>query len=369
MDVDNNTDLIPYYPRYGDLFVDGPQMFEPSSHHHEKVFQNNSTGELEGEIVPLNNRGEIYLQPYKSEVKARLEGIVSCVGRIFAGYCADGADKTDLKFWMGSGFLVRKDIVLTAQHVVKESHQIEGITYKLHKVYIFFGVDATTGKEINLSQLASMRDAFELTLLPRVSDTLFPVPPCYGPVETRKTWNLNDFAFLRFVAHQPTSIPIALPTDPSSLGNNGPKECFVVGYPGGIDRKKFGADYGASKPTSDTDILYEAIRKQTLGFEHKIISRGKWSVDSEPLFPHRCPTLRGTSGGLFSLFEDGGIRFAGIHVGGCQELENNFMIPITSPAFTYAYFKLVADADFLKEYGTMLGPYKEYYDQLSINPT
>jgi len=247
---------------------------------------------------------------------------------------------------------------------VAETVVENGKTLNLRKIFIYFDVDASWGKEVNESSLNNV--GYKLVVLPRYADKYFPDPLLAGNSELK--WDyVNDYAFLKFDGPTPPieKVPIAFPMSPSHVLKLANVDCFVCGFPGQLTEEEF-----KEKVTSTTDlkILYESIRNKSHGFEHKIISLSRCTYAAhDRLISHQCPTLGGVSGGLFGTIEHDGIMFSGIHVGGFTILENNYAVPVSLPAFVVDYMKNVATEDFKGSYKTQLEPYLAYYETLVKN--
>lgn len=136
----------------------------------------------------------------------------------------------------------------------------------------------------------------------------------------------------------------------------------------------------------DASHLFKRVKRElTDRFQRKTCSLGAFTVPSpsQPtsnnaiVFEHRCPTLRGTSGGPFlvlhSQFHGEGkeTRFAGIHIGvdpialqqytasrGSQStmpMPNNYAISVRDPAFVRAYLRAIAqDVNFSQKHRVFL---------------
>lgn len=365
MDIDD-TDLFRLSHRPSTcsaLIVDGPHMMHTEDDG-ERIFQRKPSGLLEGQILKLNNSGKLFGDVLFPDMKKRLEHIAAVVGIIYAGYKTDGND--ELEYWSGSGFRVSEDVIITAEHVVKPIHQDGAKTYKLEKIYVFFGADATEDKEISSNQLSANDDAFELKPLSREVDSHFKdLMKFQAEGKEDFEWKtLNDFSFLKFADRKPTTSSFALPVSPKTFEKlTETTNCFVIGYPGHVSLVKFKEDYGSD--AGQVETLYEAVRQQMQNFEHKIISVGVCTHGTPGgLLAHRCPTLRGTSGGLFGILDDDEIKFAGVHIGGSKRMDNNFAVPANMPAFVYSYMRNVVTKDFLEKNKGALQPLLEYYEQL-----
>jgi len=245
--------------------------------------------------------------------------------------------------------------VLTAFHVVKPLHYVDGLTCELSQIYIYFAVDATS--DHLLTKLASKSNVFKLKAMDRNDvDSLYGETLKYKNVDGKTgSWStLNDFAFLQFENSKPISLgEYPLPMPPETISKITPNtHCFVCGYPGWIAKDKFVIDYGSGVTLENLENLYSSVESKTNHFEHKIISIGVCEAIDSTLgsLAHRCPTLRGTSGGLFGIIDSDGVTFAGVHVGGAKSMENNCVIPISYPPFNYAYMKAVATKDFLTKH-------------------
>jgi hypothetical protein len=158
----------------------------------------------------------------------------------------------------------------------------------------------------------------------------------------------------------------ALPCSPELLRKL-PFDAFVVGYPGFLPEKKFVEDYG--KNVKDSQKLYEAVRNLTGGFQRKVLSTGVCGPNRPcNLLEHRCPTLRGNSGGIFGSLnaaKGNSLRFAGVHIGGVYDMHFNYAIPIDLPAFVYAYVTAVVDEEFAKKHAEELEPILALYNAIA----
>jgi len=192
-------------------------------------------------------------------------------------------------------------------------------------------------------------------------DSIFDKELVLSPKETWKT--KNDFSFLKFVKFRPSIEQYALP-QPSPT--NSP-DCFVIGYPGHIEFSKFKEDYGSELTEENIKSLYSALELKTSHFEHKIVSIGARTTNlggtDETASCHRCPTLRGSSGGFFGILDHNQAKFAGVHIGGSKDLQNNYLIPCFDPAFLYCYMKSVSP-EFFKKHQKDLQPLVEYFNKL-----
>lgn len=91
------------------------------------------------------------------------------------------------------------------------------------------------------------------------------------------------------------------------LQQTGEGDSIVVSYPGYIEVGKFVLDYtegfSRGEVQGDPKDLYYRLVAQTSNFETKIVSLGPStkpdSTINSPLMLHQCPTVRGTSGGLY----------------------------------------------------------------------
>lgn len=176
---------------------------------------------------------------------------------------------------------------------------------------------------------------------------------------------LNDFSFLKFKGDRRPDAPILFPGDPSCISKIGDADCFVIGYPGKINLKKFEEDYNANGGEGNVEQLYYSVQQKANGFQHKIISTGRCTtIQIDGLLGHRCPTLRGTSGGVLALLVESSLEFIGVHVGGALRMENNYAIPISLPAFIFSYLENVATEDFVTENKIQLKPFLEYCEKL-----
>lgn len=138
---------------------------------------------------------------------------------------------------------------------------------------------------------------------------------------------------------------------------------FVIGYPGFIAEDKFIEDYAnnSSNLTDDAKALHKYVHDQSGGFERKVVSIGSMQVNKKGLITHRCPTLRGTSGGILCQIDNiqGGMpTFVGIHIGGCTSMENNFAVPICQAEFglELVYHLCKHNVDVLKAHAAQFRP-------------
>jgi len=334
----------------------------------------------------LRRQSSSALVPWKHVIDKHLLPVV----RIFA-HCK--ASNGSLKIWVGSGFRVSPIHILTARHVVKSQHvDDDGKTYVLDKITFSTRVTARVVTEQHRG--ASLLGPSEYSLLDQVPvsshfpDKLF--------ITDTETWNtMNDFVFLTIASPESVQIPSAIPLFPRTSSDER-HTSVVVSYPGDITFKKFAEDYAQgeapsdSDPTSHAEALYASVAFQMANFETKVVSFGPWTPDPRGhLVFHQCPTIRGTSGGLFvqldqlppplednshlsssgasasshdasfvttPLFEETGDSpytlqhssiaplpapsvpfFTGIHVGGNQRMRNNVVFPTSFPAFALEY--------------------------------
>ncbi len=83
-----------------------------------------------------------------------------------------------------------------------------------------------------------------------------------------------------------------------------------------------------------------------VSFEKKILSVAySFEYNTQGFIRHTCPTLKGTSGGMFMSFEElftcEHPCFIGIHVGGTEGKSNNYCVPVLRPEFALEYKRVL----------------------------
>jgi len=171
----------------------------------------------------------------------------------------------------------------------------------------------------------------------------------------------NDFIFLKLKtllsSQYRYAIPMAIHPKVDLMS------CFVVGYPSKITYEKFKNDY-AEIYEKDTEEerrrYYEEIKQIMDGFEKKIVSvgSGKFLDNCDSVVNHYCPTIRGTSGGLFRILSNDDISspdsttfFNGLHLGGNNKMKHNLSFLVTDKAFAWEYISKVLsnELEFFKQ--------------------
>ncbi|KYQ91314.1 hypothetical protein DLAC_08261 [Tieghemostelium lacteum] len=336
-------------------FVCGPHSLQTEKDSGEQVFQEKS-GLVEGFIFSVNSRHELNYCSIAASFKSNIEKCTTAVGRIFSRYDSPNAEP---KWWCGTGFCVNENSVLSAHHVVKPRHIENGNTYTLSEVYIYFGVNAKDGEEVSCNFIRTNADSYQLTLLTTLVDKYF--PDKISTVGGTYTWEyLNDFAILTFKDKKPKDMCYLLPKYPFVESD----KFFTIGYPGYISQPKFKEDY--PQETTNIDGLYATVYRDTNQFEHLVVSVGIGTLKDKTLSTHRCPTLRGISGGILGT-DKSGSYFVGVHIGGDKDMKNNFAISITYPAFVYAYFQHIVNDSFFQQHITDLHQYKSYYEKIKAD--
>jgi hypothetical protein len=130
----------------------------------EIVFQK-QYGEIDGNIYLCNSNNELVACPLEAELQEHLQQSVEVVGRMVVRFVSSNTGTKE--FWFGSGFKVSNNVVVTARHVVKEEHQMDGETWRLEKVWIVFLSDASSPMEFNITNIEKRKEAFELEVLSR----------------------------------------------------------------------------------------------------------------------------------------------------------------------------------------------------------
>eukprot|EP01133_Synstelium_polycarpum_P015444 gene15444-18319_t len=238
-------------------------------------------------------------------------------------------------------------MVITANHVVKnELVDLETQeTGTLCGVYIYFGVVATY-IEVDPHCIQELDDAYELSLV--------------TPLRNSRDWNKDkDISILKFTSNRmPPGSDYLLPSDATTEDN-----CYVIGYPS-LNRDMLFQDDFEDSTTELSNNLYEQISSQPYFLDHKVVSTSnQCSIQKDGLLTHLCPTLKGTSGGLFGVL--GKSTFTGIHIGG--ELGHNYAISVQHPSFIQAYLTHVVTESFMEKHRQDLVPLVDRYQQLVSN--
>lgn len=303
------------------FFIDGP-------HIGDEIFEGESR-----ECLVLDGRTEGQtLENVHPQAAQEYPG----TGRIFARYICQGKHK----WYIGSGFKVSNNLVVTAYHVIKPTHTDESVTphvdYTLERIF-FFPVHDSNVKN-PLREYKGDTRMFEMELVADDPGHRQPITFSGPEKDNSVIWkNGHDFAFLRlkdsrkkeFDAH-PFYIPRP-PVQPST-----PQSCVVVGYAGRIDEEKFKEDYTAK----NIPITFEKVCEAFEDFGLRTASTGTGFYHGN-IYRHTAPTLRGTSGGLFHYGdltpEDR--YFDGVHIGGSNSMTTNFTYPTSATEFFNSYSK------------------------------
>jgi V8-like Glu-specific endopeptidase len=278
----------------------------------EKIFSGNENISPEEEIgleaiILLQKRPAILINdntlinvPKEWEIlnqhKTTLEKVLPSIGRINVKDHPDGD-------FMGTGFLVAEDVIMTNAHVAMTFSENRNNTWSFrYKPSIDFKKDLSNGSnEFEIKELIGIHDQYDLSLF-------------------RVSFESNS-------SGKPTPLTVINNFDDSKVkGRTG----FVVGYPA--------ADAKRNDPIEMSRIfqnIYNIKRLQpgTLtGFYN----------GSQDILSHDCSTLGGNSGSAFLDLETG--RVMGLHFGG-RYLETNRAV---------ALWKLVNDP-MLKKAGVNFG--------------
>jgi hypothetical protein len=179
--------------------------------------------------------------------------------------------------WIGTGFLVADDVVMTNRHVAEEFSQRDGGTGWSFKSGIDSRIDyveelgAVAGSEFNLTEVIGIHDRFDLALF---------------RVETETPAG----------AKGPSALPVASEA-PDRVGRN----VFVVGYPAWDGRR------------NDPQIMQRLFGNI---FDVKRLQPGTITgiLGQQGIFHHDCSTLGGNSGSCVIDLETNEV--VGLHFGG-----------------------------------------------------
>lgn len=206
---------------------------------------------------------------------------------------------------------------------------------------------------------------------------------------------------LTLYKHNPTlSVGYVLPLPVKESG----KVCYVTGYPGNISEQKFIEDYARTEVSAEkAKDLYAKVSHLMGGFQSKVLSTGiiyltlildmflgfLTHVDllgtlepSNGMYKHRCPTMRGVSGGVVGILDESSCTYfaglftcyhiyyinkhIGVHVGGNVSMQNNYMISSGCDEFVleYAYQVCLSNPAFTKANHAHLKNYFHPYSTL-----
>lgn len=253
--------------------------------------------------------------------------------------------------------------VLTAGHVVKNYHEVytlEQVSDRMYRQKIYFDITP----RVMIDDYNWEEWPHELIYEDNVVDSIQEFKKSSDNIYGNHWKNNNDFRFLKLRTPFNNVYRCAIPIPISTIPDD-PLYCFVVGYPSKITYEKFLTDYKEiyEKDTDEEKRRYfEEIRQLMDSFEKKIISVGSGIIlESDRVVNHFCPTIRGTSGGLFRI-TDGSIStdsitfFNGLHLGGNMTMKHNLSLLVTDKAFAFEYITKV----FLNE--------PDFFNQSQIKP-
>lgn len=215
--------------------------------------------------------------------KANLTNAIRAVGRIEL--------KNHQMFdWVGTGWLVDEDIVITNRHVA------DIFATKRGDEFIFRRGRDDRQLSVSIDFLKEFSRDDELAF--KIDEILF-VEPDGGP----------DIAFFRVCVEQET--PLAAPIKLSTTLVNIHTDVAVIGY-----------------PARDSRIPDQLLIDKIFGdiFDKKRLAPGKITGSSPSVLNHDCSTQGGNSGSVLIDLNSGsavGIHFAG------RFLENNYAVPAT----------------------------------------
>ncbi|EFA80021.1 hypothetical protein PPL_06842 [Heterostelium album PN500] len=323
-------------------------------------------GETTGQIITFSSRSKIIGKP-DLQHKETYEKTSSAIGRIFVKFNVLGKPT-----WIcGTGFCVKQNLIMTAAHVIaypvdtnasKETQEMQK-KLKYEEIYIYFGVDASIGNEIDLTNIG-MEKMHELKSCGRDFDNSFRDPLIFSDDTGQSySWDTpNDIEVLEFKGTPPTNIGILFPMIPT---NDIEIDHYVMGYPGLLDLEKFKIDYKETNENLET--LYINVSKESRGFERKTVSIGKVTKSKDNVISHRCPTLKGASGGIFAISQHER-KFVGVHLGGAQKT-GNIALSVTHPLFWHVYQNFVLDDQFIKDNFENLQHYLNHFNYISSSTT
>ena len=228
---------------------------------------------LEGRPPILIQNGSFFPPPTGWEVlndfRSGIEQDFRSVGRIEV----NGHPRFE---WIGTGFLVAPDVVMTNRHVAEEFSQRDGGAWSF-KSGITSNIDyvaelgALAGSEFNITGVIGIHDRFDLALL---------------SVETQTPAGATG----------PAPLPVAS-EPPDQAGRN----VFVVGYPAWDGRR------------NDPQIMQRLFGNI---FDVKRLQPGTLTniLDQQGTFLHDCSTLGGNSGSCVIDLETN--QVIGLHFGG-----------------------------------------------------
>ncbi|EFA80026.1 hypothetical protein PPL_06847 [Heterostelium album PN500] len=330
----DSTDLIPLYPKTDKFYyISQSSGIIPVKTADELVFQ--SQGNIEGQIHTFNSKSKL---SENIKNKLNIESLSTSVGRIFI-LCLE--ESRNQEYWVScSGFCVSQDIVVSS--ALKDS---VGVTKK--RVYIYFGVDATVGEELDLDDIEDNPDVYEL-----------------------KTVKRNDqIEFFRFSDEDsPPNVKYLLPTIAEPSLDQQP---ILIGFPTYTNMDDFRDDFSgdsAGLSTSDIDGIYRKLSRDTRGFQRRIVSISKTPISSSDskTIKHKCNTLYGMTGGALATGQTD-YQFIGIHLEGLKSEQSNIALSVTSASF-FQFYKtyVLSNNSFLKRHGSTLQSYIDHCQKLNL---
>ncbi|KAL9657360.1 hypothetical protein ABK040_014349 [Willaertia magna] len=346
-----NEDL--WFSRQGTGYLKDDGQGSPKSGF---IFQDPKTGEMEGNIYKLNRKNNLVgYQSLFKHVKTMIQNVAVCVGRIVCLYESEEDNHTML--FAGTGFAVTENIILTANHLVRDTYNTkqEG-NYRLIKVYFTFVVDARWDSEVFFDD----KDVFEVEKMPEIVSEIDEFKTtCFLGNEPWKI--MNDFSFLKLKNYKSCNYLL-----PPLEKENPYKDCFIVGYPGSIGNELFIQDYFTE--TNDIDetykenlqLLYDFVKESIDNFEKKIVTSGSCNLKNitKGFIEHQCPALRGFSGAPLTVLNPqtdcSQYFFSGIHVGGSFKT-TNVAISASSSAFQIGYANAIkGETEFIDKHRNFL---------------
>ncbi|KAL0478309.1 hypothetical protein AKO1_000308 [Acrasis kona] len=297
-----------------------PQADKLSSGSIQEIVFVTDFGQVVGDILLLNCRNKLQKKHaiHNANVRSMIESSSEGVGRIFVEY---NTSKGGIQYFVGSAFAVTNNIIVTADHNVDAIREKDEVTFTLHRIFITFDPYTRFQEEVGIENM------LELELLPKVVDSLDEFKST--PYELNSTFRRNDFRFLRFKNGE-VSPTFLLPKHIPEETN-----CVVIGTPGSVDKTTFVNDH----PSENSDELFEDLKERMDSFQRKTISSGSCEQTLEGFMLHRCPTLKGFSGGLVVILSKPMTYqyFSGIHIGGSMGINKNVFISVNRPEFAVEY--------------------------------
>ncbi|EFC44582.1 predicted protein [Naegleria gruberi] len=159
--------------------------------------------------------------------------------------------------------------LVTAQHVVKPTRNLDGNAFNLTSILIDFSPEASTNH-------FSPNNPWLKLLRPVVKESVG-MDECaqMGGAECWKS--VNDFAFLSFEDCNYKHDYFLLPTSIKVIQQL--SSMLVVGFPNKIEKKAFQEEYTRDKQEQNKkDEFYERMRELMSGFERKTLSFGSGMV-------------------------------------------------------------------------------------------